>query len=439
MPLVCYRYGRTYSIYAAARARLIYPEELNKDEKATAIDKAAYSQPLCTILQVALVELLQSWGVRPRTVVGHSSGEIAAAYCAGAIPAEAAWKLAYHRGRVCTPKIAGQGAMLSVGLGEEETVPYLAGLSQKGAVIACVNSPRSVTVSGDASAVDEAATILAANGIFTRKLRVEAAYHSHHMQAVADDYLDAIRDVHTTSTGNPSIEMFSSVTGKLINQTDLGPQYWVDNLVCPVRFSDAVRNLAIHPPRKQRRRQQGQMNNYTWLELGPHGAMSTPVRQTLTNTPIEYFSALSRGKNAISTLLHTAGDLWTHDCPVNISLVNNPDISNNRRPTLMHDLPSYAWNHGTDYWLEPRLSREYRLRKHPRQDLLGARVEGSSEPTWRQFLRPSENPWIEDYQVGCEKDAHLVKRLTCTVAQPNHLSDLGHDCHDHRSCQSSCS
>ena len=289
--------------------------------------------------------------------------------------------------------------MLSVGLGETDTLSHLAGLLQKGAVIACVNSPSSVTVSGDACAVDEVATNLALKGIFTRKLRVDAAYHSHHMRAVADDYLNAIQDMDVLATGTSDIEMFSSVTGKLVDQKDLGPKYWVDNLVSPVRFSDAVHNLSKHPPRKRRRRQQGQMNSYTWLEIGPHGAMSTPVRQTLTHTPIEYFSVISRGKNAISTVLHAAGDLWTRGCPVDVSVVNNPDLASNKRPVLMHDLPSYPWNHGTQYWLEPRISREYRFRKHPRQDLLGARLEGPSEPTWRQFLRPTENPWIEDYKV----------------------------------------
>lgn len=95
-------------------------EELNRDADSSRLNEATHSQPLCTVIQVALVELLRSWGVHPRAVVGHSSGEIAAAYCTGALSSESAWKLAYQRGQLSKLLQAGSGAMMSVGIGENE-------------------------------------------------------------------------------------------------------------------------------------------------------------------------------------------------------------------------------------------------------------------------------------------------------------------------------
>ena len=146
----------------------------NPDEKSD-LDRAEFSQPLCTAVQVGLVNLLNTWGITPAAVVGHSSGEIAAAYASGAITAEAAIIIAYYRGRI-TKKQTRRGKMAAVGMSRDETIPFLI----KGVVIACVNSPSSVTISGDEEAI---ATIVAEikskkPEVFARHLKVEMAYHS---------------------------------------------------------------------------------------------------------------------------------------------------------------------------------------------------------------------------------------------------------------------
>jgi acyl transferase domain-containing protein len=221
-------------------------EELQRDENSSSIQFARISQPVCTILQVALIELLQSWNVKPSAVVGHSSGEIGAAYCYGAITREDAWKISYWRGKLCSelhfeaPEL--KGAMMAVGLSTEAAQKYITGLTQGEVVIACVNSPSSVTISGDEAAIDEMLEILKANSTFCRKLKVENAYHSHHMQLIAERYLDCIADIRPT-TPPPSMEnlkMASSVTGDLVTHLDLGPAYWIRNLVSPVLFLNAV-------------------------------------------------------------------------------------------------------------------------------------------------------------------------------------------------------
>ena len=144
-------------------------------DKTGKLDKAEFSQPLCTAVQIGLVNLLNTWGISPAAVVGHSSGEIAAAYASGAINADAAIVIAYYRGQV-TKKQTRRGKMAAVGMSRDEIAPYLA----KGVVIACENSPRSVTLSGDEEKL--AAVIEEINSkrpeVSSRQLKVEMAYHS---------------------------------------------------------------------------------------------------------------------------------------------------------------------------------------------------------------------------------------------------------------------
>jgi acyl transferase domain-containing protein len=150
-------------------------EELLKPEKDSLVQKATYSQPLCTALQCALVDLLRSFGICGQAVVGHSSGEIAAAYASGALSLHDAIIVAYQRG-MCSSKIKKSGAMAALGLGKKEVEQFL----KPGVVIACENSPESTTISGDAEAVDSVMSAIksAAPETFVRRLQVEKAYHS---------------------------------------------------------------------------------------------------------------------------------------------------------------------------------------------------------------------------------------------------------------------
>lgn len=144
-------------------------------EDAVELSQAQLSQPLCTAVQIALVDLLSSWGITPSTVVGHSSGEIAAAYAAGSLTKQDAIIVAFYRGYICR-KPGRTGAMAAVGLGKAEVSSYLA----PGVVVACENSYSSVTLSGDTDALDGIlASIQESNEqTFVRKLQVEMAYHS---------------------------------------------------------------------------------------------------------------------------------------------------------------------------------------------------------------------------------------------------------------------
>lgn len=151
------------------------PDELCKPKSTSQMSKAEFSQPLSTALQIALADLLRSWGVTPAAVVGHSSGEIAAAYATGGLTCREAILAAYFRGLATRTKLA-DGTMAAVGLGADQVRPYLI----KGVVIACENSPNSTTISGDRAALASLVATIQRESpdIFIRPLQVDNAYHS---------------------------------------------------------------------------------------------------------------------------------------------------------------------------------------------------------------------------------------------------------------------
>ncbi|KAL8764897.1 MAG: hypothetical protein Q9209_007829 [Squamulea sp. 1 TL-2023] len=189
-------------------------EEMLRDSASSKTDEASLSQPLCTALQVALVELLRSWGVKPVAVVGRFSGEIAAAYCAGMLSPEAAMQAAYYRGKYAMEldgnQRANRGAMMAVGFSQDEVQPLLTAVKSGRLVTACVNSPVSVTISGDKEAMEELQTILQDRGVFNRMLRVKVAYHSHHMKPIVQKYAESLASIDA-KPAKPEVKFKSSV------------------------------------------------------------------------------------------------------------------------------------------------------------------------------------------------------------------------------------
>lgn len=166
-------------------------EFLLENVQTSKINEAEFSQRLCTAIQIGLVQLLAHWGVRPTVTVGHSSGEIAAAFAAGLISNTEAIIIAYYRGLVVRG-LNTHGAMLAVGLGADDVHPYLEDFEGK-VVIACHNSPSSVTLSGDQDAITTIEAKLLANAIFTRPVKTSGkAYHSKYTEIVSSTYRDLI-------------------------------------------------------------------------------------------------------------------------------------------------------------------------------------------------------------------------------------------------------
>jgi acyl transferase domain-containing protein/NADPH:quinone reductase-like Zn-dependent oxidoreductase len=386
-------------------------DELIATKDTSRIDEPYLSQPLCTALQLALVDLAAEWKITPRAVVGHSSGEIAAAYAAGYLSHEDAMTVAYWRGVLSADvnnRLQGKtGAMMAVGLSETDVQPYLDKVPLHTVVVACINSPSSVTLSGDKDKVAELETIFQEAGIFARKLRVKTAYHSPHMSTIADDYLAAIAGIETLD-GSKRVTMFSSVTGKVLDPTELKPSYWVANMLGTVRFSSAVAALLSQPanPEAKGARRKAVVRYSAVVELGPAEALKGPLVQVMNGinsrltASVPYTTLLSRNVDAEQSALAGAAYLWAHGLNVDLDRINFPLGSNEPLQSLA-SLPPYQWNHNKIFHHESAWGKKYLKRSKPRTDLLGMRLDNAdnNQPRWHNYIRLSEQPWMGDHRV----------------------------------------
>ncbi|GKZ25415.1 type I Iterative Polyketide synthase (PKS) [Aspergillus brasiliensis] len=376
------------------------------------IQKPAVSQTVCTALQIGLVDLLASWSVRPAGVVGHSSGEMAAAYAAGRITAAEAITIAYYRGYMVSFNQK-KGAMLAVGFGADQGAEYIrhAGMEDR-VKVAAINSPASITMSGDADAIEQLSVQLTHESIFNRQLRTGGlAYHSHHMLSFGHDYAKAINDglqrlaslgINDATHRYPNIPWVSSVLphkNTTMPREDVTASYWQANLESPVRFTDAVSKLL----------DMEDMSIGVTVEIGPHPALKGPLGQIVKGLgrTLPHVASVERGQDARRSLLGLAGTLFALNADIDLVAVNAVDASLPAgERALAHgcmaiDLPPYRYTYGPIKYHESRLSKEYRLRRWPRHDLLGARVAGTTRlrPQWRNILRLKDLPWLNDHRV----------------------------------------
>ena len=333
----------------------------------------------------------------PAAVAGHSSGEISAAYAAGILPLESCMTIAYNRGmsaKELKRKFRDlKGAMLAVGSCKEGIVPFITQLTNKNVRIACFNSPTSLTISGDATAIDELQILMEQNNIFNRKLQVDVAYHSHHMKLIADYYRESLRSL--VSPKSTDVKFHSSLLGHIVSGSQLEASYWVDNLTQSVRFSDALESMC--------RPFDNHKNGVDMIvEIGPHSALAGPVKQVLNaygGNAIPYASALVKQRDAVETILELASKLFVRGAILDLGAINFPRP--NKPPVLLVDMPRYPWNHQTRYWHEPRMMQKHKGRTTPRNDLLGilANYSNDMEPTWRNIVRIDELPWLRHHKV----------------------------------------
>ena len=377
-------------------------EELQKGKSTSQLHLAEYSQTLCTVLQVALVDLLKTWNILPTAVAGHSSGEIAAAYAMGALSKEDAWDIAYYRGllssemKINAPDI--DGSMMAAGLSPKMAEKRISKVTKGELVVACINSPTSVTISGDTPAIDQLLGILKEEGIFARKLQVDIAYHSPHMQVIAQDYYDLLSNI-TPLDASGNCTMHSSVTGSVIEASQLGAINWIKNLTSPVKFSSAILDM-MRPLKGKIRAEENALDLF--VEIGPHSALQGPTTQTLKAQNIfniPYHSVLVRNQNGVESAMNLAGALFTQGCGVNIQEVNGNGHKHSIKPLV--DLPNYPWKHSQRFWHESRVEKEYLSRARPKLSLIGAPSAsmGEREQLWRGSIRLSEEPWIADHRI----------------------------------------
>ncbi|KAL4867992.1 hypothetical protein BDV12DRAFT_209443 [Aspergillus spectabilis] len=359
-----------------------------------------FSQPLVTALQLVMLEVLQSWGIAAHRVVGHSSGEIAAACAAGLLTPEDAIKIAFFRGQAAKElqqtSEAGVG-MMAVGLGPEDVAGYLAEDAES-VQIACYNSPSSVTLSGKVDNLTHVKDRLQADGHFARLLQVNLAYHSKYMSEIGDRYLALLEEnCAPPLTGSDTTQMFSSVTGSPMVQA-ADPLYWKTNMVSPVRFSEACSVMLT----------QGAAPPDFLIEIGPSGALAGPIGQIKKSLPgqgtsIQYAAAAKRGPESALSLFDVAGRLFMSGANIDVDRINHDDTRTDT-PLLLVDLPNYSWNHTTKYWYESDASKEWRYRPFVHHDLLGSKILNAPwhAPTFRKILDVQDVPWLIDHKMGPE-------------------------------------
>ncbi|MCJ1287780.1 Polyketide synthase 19 [Xylographa opegraphella] len=402
------------SLPAKDRPDWLLVDQLDAPAETSRVGEAAVSQPLCTALQVALVDVLRAAGIEFSAVVGHSSGEIGAAYAAGYLNATDAIRVAYYRGvhsHLAQGPGGKRGKMMAVGMSLNQATAFCSEFG--GAlVVAASNSQTSSTLAGNAEAIEDAHTRLQEKGSFARVLQVDTAYHSCHMKPCSTPYLESMKQCGVkVQKGRRQCRWYSSVWGsngriRSFDQADgqlLKGQYWVDNMTQAVLFSQAL----------ARALNEDQYFDLA-LEVGPHPVLKGPSSETikmLTGLSLPYSGVLKRGQNAVESFADALGLLWT-SFPSPRPMITFDGLrrafqgGKSQKLAILKDLPAYSWDHPGLIWKESRSSRIFRAQSQPRHELLGHSVaygdRDKREVHWKQLLRLNELPWLAGHRIQGE-------------------------------------
>ncbi|TWU06101.1 type I polyketide synthase [Stieleria varia] len=346
--------------------------ELSRDEATTRINDTTYAQPAIFAIQVGLVELWKSWGIKPHVVVGHSVGEVAAAYAAGILNLKDAVKVIFFRGQTMGV-VRDAGAMLAVSMTPDEATKYIRPWKHR-IDLAAVNGPSTVTLSGDTSMIAQMEHDLESMRIFTRRLKVNYAFHSQQMDPVRKELVNSLADIRPQAS---SIPMVSTVTGQTIDGHELGADYWWKNVRQKVLFLDAMNQMP-------------ESDQAIFLEISPHPVLAGAIGECFAakGQQADVVTSLRRGQPERAELLKSLGKLYGLHCSVQWPVL---------APTATFlPLPAYPW-HKQSYWSESEDSRVSRLpcEGHP---ILGARVPGS-RMVYQGFIDTRIQPFAVDHQI----------------------------------------
>ncbi|WP_435835307.1 SDR family NAD(P)-dependent oxidoreductase [Streptomyces avermitilis] len=361
-----------YPVFAAAYDEVCALLDAQVDVDADTLHQTGSTQPALFAVEVALFRLLESWGVRPDYVAGHSVGEIAAAHVAGVLSLGDAARLVSARAALMQALPAG-GAMVAVQAAEDEVVPYLTG--EVG--IAAINGPQSVVVSGAEDAVMAVAEVFATQGRKTSRLKVSHAFHSPLMDPMLEEFAAVVRGL---TFGEPRIPVVSNLTGRLAEPYT--PEYWVRHVREAVRFADGVRTLH-------------ELGVTTFVEIGPGGVLSALAQGCLDDVDIVTVPALRTDRPEPQALTLAVGQLHTHGV--------SPDWQALFPGAQRVDLPTYAFQRER-YWLKGTAAVDVSSAglDSSGHALLGAVVEtaGAQDVLFTGRLSPADLPWIAEHTVG---------------------------------------
>lgn len=345
-------------------------DALSAAEDASRIRETAIAQPALCALQIALAEVWKSWGIVPGATVGHSVGELAAAYVSGHLTLEEALRIVLHRGQ-CIQQFAERGQMLAVAVGHERAHELLGGCSGSRLAIAAYNAPGNVTFAGDAPALESLVRRLDHDGVHRQLLHVDFAFHSELMEGARKPFLAALGSTHHR-VGHTV--WMSTVTGRLV-ENDICSEYWWNNVRNPVRFVQAFENLL-------------DQGYDTIVELSPHPVLLPSMTESLRSRQLapRVASSLRRGEDDAVTMLANLGALHCWGCPVDWQAL----YPGHRHPIT---LPAYPWKNQS-FWSDDRHS--WRIgRSHP---ILGSRI-GTHQPVWQTTLDLHRLPFLNDHRL----------------------------------------
>ncbi|MEU3751123.1 type I polyketide synthase, partial [Streptomyces narbonensis] len=385
------------------------------------LDQTVYTQSALFAIEVGLYRLLESWGVRPAWLVGHSIGEIAAAHVAGVFSLEDAARLVAARGRLMQALPEG-GAMAAVEAAEADVLPFL----DDAVGIAAVNGPTSVVVSGEHTAVERVTAHFENAGHRVKRLKVSHAFHSPLMEPMLNDFAEVVKSL---TFHPPSIPIVSTVTGLAVEPDTLtDPAYWVHHVRTTVRFHDAITHLADH-------------HTGGYVEIGPSGVLVAQTQHILDATGHEghlVLPTLRPGQSETHTILTALGRLYAAGTGVT---PHWQTVFGDR--TTLTDLPTYPFQR-QHYWLHASsLSGDPAdLALTPSgHALLGAAVypAGSDTALFTGRLSTATHPWLVErtdqsegtvpHGVLVDLALHVSDQLDCdvlrdlTVVAPMVLSD----------------
>jgi len=347
-------------------------EEMTRDEQHSRIHDTDVAQPAIFALQAALVGMWAEWGIRPAKVIGHSVGEVAAAYATGNYSLPDAVSIIYHRSRL-QHQTGGSGAMIAVGISAAEARHLIRATPHVD--ISAWNSPSMITLSGEAGAISQLTAELEAAGKFVRRLPIHYAFHSYQMEAIHDELVSALAHIRPMLGTIPFV---STVTGGVIAGETMDAAYWWRNVREPVRFAEAISGLI-------------QGGETSFLELGPHPALQLAIKDCLTGEGQQgaIFHSLRRDMEEFDEMLASLAALHVYGLPVNWAAVNSSD-------GLFVELPTYAWQ-PQSYRMDSKLRRQMDLEPvaHP---LLGTRLS-SPRPTWQSEMDPRVLGWLTDHKL----------------------------------------
>ncbi|CAF0803199.1 unnamed protein product [Adineta steineri] len=357
-------------------------------------------------IQVGLAALLVSWNIYPSTIVSHSAGDQAAAFVAGRLTLQEAVRIVYHRSRLQNRNTRQGGRMLAVSMSEEEVQNKLLKGIEYLVCIAVVNSPRSITLSGDEKIIDELQQTLSTfyPNVFKARLRIENAFHSYQMDRfdIEKEMLSSLKDIQGLPLKDPQqmfnpkcaeAHLYSSVTGsKLSDQIPVDAHYWWSNVRQCVRFRDAMTSI-----------QQDDAPT-VFLELAPHPVLATSIRECYESTNYQplVLPTLKRKENEQITLLTSLAQLTT-SFHVWQQYFQTRDIAPMiDSEQLFDDFPLYTFDLSS-CWYESKDSVIKRLANRiPIHPLLGVRqLTGQTSATWKSLININlpQYAYLKDHKI----------------------------------------